>query len=111
MKITDLKTYTVVGGTPSLPSSQEKKPLANKVADFFGAKGITEQFGADIARARAPEAEKGFVEYPKMKEVVGSALQTGANLIPGVGKGVGLLGKTAAGLGAGYAFDVGANLQ
>ena len=44
---------------------QPKVPLASKVANFFGAKGITEQFGADIARARAPEAEKGFVEYPQ----------------------------------------------
>jgi len=99
-----------VSVTPKITPSP-KVPLANKVANFFGAKGITEQFGADIARARAPEAEKGFVEYPKMKEVVGSAIQTGASLIPGVGKGVGLLGKVATGAATGYAFDVGSQLQ
>lgn len=88
-----------------------KVPLSNKIANFFGAKGITEQFGADIARTKAPKEEKGFVEYPKMKEVVGSAVQTGANLLPGAGKGVGLLGKTAVGAGTGFAFDVGSKLQ
>src|SRR3990167_1446691 len=112
MKISDLKEYKVVGtGVTSQVSPQVKKPLANKVADFFGAKGITEQFGADIARARAPEAEKGFVEYPKMKEVVGSAVQFGANFLPGAGVGAGLARKTAVGLGTGYAFDVGSQLQ
>lgn len=122
MKISDLKDYKVLpssggSGSGSAPEPQAKSgwqktmDVGTGVANFFGAKGISEQFGADIARARAPEAEKGFVEYPKMKEVVGSAIQTGANLIPGVGKGVGMLGKTAAGLGAGYAFDVGSKLQ
>lgn len=93
------------------PKSKEKTPFVNKVANFFGAKGITEQFGADIARARATEAEKGFVEYPTMKKVVGSAIQSGANLIPGAGKGVGLIGKIATGAGTGLAFDVGSKLQ
>lgn len=109
MKISDLKNYTVVEGTPITP--KPKTPISNKVANFFGAKGITEQFGADIARAKAPEAEKGFVEYPKMKEVVGSAIQTGANLIPGAGTGLGLAGKVAVGAGTGAAFDVGSDLQ
>src|SRR3990167_5916905 len=112
MKISDLKEYKVVGtGVTSQVSPQQKIPLSNKIANFFGAKGITEQFGADIARAKAPEAEKGFVEYPKMKEVVGSAIQTGANLLPGAGIGAGLARKTAVGLGTGYAFDVGSKLQ
>ena len=90
---------------------QPKVPLASKVANFFGAKGITEQFGADIARARAPEAEKGFVEYPKMKEVVGSAIQTGANLLPGAGVGANLATKVGVGAATGYAFDVGSKMQ
>src|SRR3990167_4426767 len=112
MKISDLKEYKVVGtGVTSQVSPQVKKPLANKVADFFGAKGITEQFGADIARARAPEAEKGFVEYPKMKEVLFRSVQFGANFLPGAGVGAGLARKTAVGLGTGYAFDVGSQLQ
>lgn len=109
MKISDLKNYTVVEGTPVVP--RPKVPIANKVANFFGAKGITEQFGASLARAKAPESEKDFVEFPKMKEVVGSAIQTGANLIPGAGKGLGLVAKTAIGAGTGAAFDIGSDLQ
>ena len=107
------KKFGVKPNVPTAPviTPSPKVPLANKVANFFGAKGITEQFGADIARARAPEAEKGFVEYPKMKEVVGSAIQSGANLIPGAGVGSGLLKKVVVGAATGYAFDVGSNLQ
>lgn len=114
MKISDLKSYKVVGSaTPvSIPKQQQEVPLANKVANFFGAKGITDQFGADIARAKAPtQQEKDLIEYPKMKEVVGSAIQTGANLIPGVGAEAGLATKIGAGLATGYAFDVGNKLQ
>lgn len=81
------------------------------VANFVGAKGISEQFGADIARAKAPQDQKSLVEYPKMKNVVGSALQTGANLLPGAGKGASLAVKTAVGAGTGYAFDVGTKMQ
>lgn len=112
MNIKDLKpgSYTVLDSSP-VSKPQQKIPLANKVSNFFGAKGITEQFGADIARAKAPEAEKGFVEYPTGKQVLGSAIQTGANLIPGAGKGLGLAAKTAVGAGTGYAFDVGSQLQ
>src|SRR5690349_8335380 len=112
MKITDLKDYTVVSpavtAKPAEPA--QSKSLGQKildtgsaVANFVGAKGITEQFGADIARATAKPEAKNLVEYPKMKEVVGSAIQTGANLLPGVGKGAGLLAKVAAGAGTGLA--------
>lgn len=97
---------------PPQTPQQPQVPLANKIANFFGAKGITEQFGADIARAKAPtQQQKNLVEYPTQKEVLGSAIQTGANLLPGAGKGLGLLGKAAIGAGSGYAFDVGAGLQ
>lgn len=114
MNIKDLQpgSYTVLGSETNFTSQPKKKtPFANKVANFFGAKGITDQFGADIARAKAPKAEKSFVEYPKAKEVVGSAIQTGANFLPGAGKGLGLAAKTAIGAGTGYTFDVGSNLQ
>ena len=103
--------YGVKPNTPTLPQPQTKTPFVNKVANFFGAKGITEQFGADIARAKAPEAEKGFVKYPKMKEVVGSAIQTGALLAPGAGVGANIAKKIGVGLGTGYALDVGSKLQ
>ena len=123
MKITDLKSYTVLGSESSLqPSSKQKEEetsfgqkvlnTGTDVANFFGAKGISEQFGADIARSRAKtEQEKNLVEYPKMKEVVGSAIQTGANFIPGVGIGGKLASKVGVGLATGYALDVGSKLQ
>lgn len=96
---------------PKVGLGQKILNAGTKVANFFGAKGISEQFGADIARAKAPEAEKDFVEYPKMKEVVGSAIQTGANFLPGAGVGAKLGTKVAVGAGTGYAFDVGSGLQ
>lgn len=45
------------------------------------------------------------------KQVIGSALQLGANLIPGAAKGAGLLEKGLVGAGTGYAMDVANKLQ
>jgi hypothetical protein len=45
------------------------------------------------------------------KEVIGSAIQLGANAIPGAGEEAGLLEKSAIGAGQGYAYDVGNQLQ
>mgnify|MGYP001453053534 CR=1 FL=1 len=77
MKITDLKTYTVLPNTTTtVPQKEQPKTFGQKamdvgtgVSNFIGAKGITEQFGADIASATAKPEAKRFVEYPKMKEV------------------------------------------
>ena len=104
------------GTPPPVPPKQQfvpppKTPTSNKIANFLGAKGITEQFGASLARAKAPKAEKSFVEFPKPKEVVGSAIQFGANFLPGAGVGAGLGTKVAVGAGTGLAFDVGSKLQ
>ena len=90
--------------------------VAQGVTDFVGAKGISEQYGASLARALAPKQEKDYVEFPSEKKVVGSAIQSGANLIPGVGgvagKGVlGLAKKVGVGAGTGYAMDVGSKVQ
>lgn len=100
---------TIIAGVSV--TSKPKAPLANRVANFFGAKGITEQFGASLAKAKAPESEKPFVEFPKMKEVVGSAIQTGSNFLPGAGVGAKFAKKVAVGAGTGYGFDVGSKLQ
>jgi hypothetical protein len=97
--------------TPTKSTGQKILDAGTSVANFFGAKGISEQFGADIARARAPEAEKNLVSYPSMKSVLGSALQTGANFVPGTGVGAGLTRKVATGAATGYAMDVGSKLQ
>lgn len=121
MKITDLKNYTVVSeATPvQIPKAEQTGTgigqkitgIASGITKFVGAEGIAEQFGADIARAKAPEEQKGLVDYPSMKKVVGSAIQSGANLLPGVGVGAKLATKVAVGAGTGYAFDVGSKLQ
>jgi hypothetical protein len=114
MKLSDLKNYKVVGTQATAPQSSKQTGIADiaqGVSDFFGANGITQQFGADIARATVPEDQKNLITYPSAKKVLGSAIQTGANLIPGVGKGATLLTKAAVGAGTGYAFDVGSNLQ
>lgn len=121
MKLSEIKNYTIVGSFPSKRDNKEesKKGLGQKILDagssvakFVGAEGISEQFGANIASARAKNpAEKRAIQFPSQKKVIGSAIQTGANLIPGAGKGVGLVGKALVGGATGYAFDIGSKLQ
>lgn len=118
MKLSDLKSYNVVSGAPvaQIPKAQPSLgqrvlDTASSVANFIGAEGITEQFGADIARATVPEDQKNLIAYPSMKKVVGSAIQTGANLLPGAGVGASLATKVGIGAATGYAFDVGSKLQ
>lgn len=120
---------------PKKTIGQRTIDIADAVTNFVGARGIAEQFGSDIARAVAPKAQKGFVEYPSFKEVAGSALQTGSLLLPGgaakaaapkfagvrfargfgeatkAQKAVAAAKNVAAGVGTGYAMDVGSQLQ
>lgn len=102
----------------SYSQQPEKKGIGQRILDagtsvakFIGAEGISEQFGADIASFTAGPDAKPYVQYPTMKRVVGSALQTGANLIPGAGVAAKTLAKVAAGAGAGYTADVGSRVQ
>ena len=123
MKVSDLKEYTVVGNSEFLSSAPEKKKtLAQRILDagtsvskFVGAEGIAEQYGASIARTtlkmQGNEAAANLVENPSLKKVVGSAIQTGANFIPGAGTGASLGTKVAIGAATGYAFDVGSDMQ
>jgi len=122
MKITDLKSYTVLGSESSLqPFTEQNEPetsFGQKVLDagtgvsnFFGGKGIADLTGATIAKAKAKPEEKEFVEFPTAKEVAGSAIQLGANFIPGAGVGATLGRKALVGAGMGLAFDVGSKLQ
>ncbi len=96
---------------PKKGLGQKILDAGTKVANFVGAKGISEQFGASAARASLPDNQDDFVSNPSLKEVVGSAVQTGANLIPGAGIGANLGKKVIAGALTGYATDVGGNLQ
>ena len=89
--------------------------VAQKVSDFVGARGLTDLAGSQIAKAGLAlsgnmDAANRVVQ-PSFKDVVGSAIQTGANFIPGVGVGAKLGTKVLAGTGTGYAFDVGSKLQ
>lgn len=122
MKISDLKTYKVVSGATPVSIPQQPKSTTDKilgaaqgVSDFIGAKGITEQFGSSLARTglklSGQKEAAARVGNPSLKEVVGSAIQTGANLLPGAGVGARLATKVAVGAGTGYAFDVGSKLQ
>lgn len=130
MKITDLKDYTVVGSASpvSVPKEQPKSigqkvlDIGSGISNYFGAGGVSEQFGASLARANIPGAEKLgilkqtdqsklYVDNPSVKKVVGSAIQTGANFLPGAGAGANLATKIAIGGATGYAFDVGSKLQ
>lgn len=117
MKISDLKNYTVLPNI-SVPTLEPKKSKTQKVLDvgtsvsnFFGGKGISDLAGAAIAKAKAKPEEKQFVEFPKAKEVAGSAIQLGANFLPGAGIGAKLGTKALVGAGTGLAFDVGSKLQ
>jgi hypothetical protein len=84
---------------------------AEKITDFVGARGIAEQYGSSIARATVPEEQRDLVPNPSVKEVVGSALQTGANFIPGAGAGASLGIKAATGAATGLIAGTGARLQ
>lgn len=116
MKISDLKDYKVLGNANTIPALPEKKkPLANTISDFFGAKGLTDLAGSQIAKfgfAVSGNMEAANrVQQPSVKEVLGSSAQFGANFLPGAGIGAGLVKKVAVGAGTGLAFDVGSKLQ
>lgn len=125
MKLSELgnKTeYKVLssGGTPSQDISQMKQPksLGQKVLDvgtgisnFFGGKGVADLAGATMAKIGAKSEAKQYVDFPTGKEVAGSALQLGANFLPGAGIGATLGKKALVGAGTGFAMDVGSKLQ
>jgi hypothetical protein len=121
MQLSDLKSYEVIGGAstgiPNKAIGVKAKSLkdrinntANKITDFVGARGIADQYGATLAKSRLPDGQKQFVEEPGLRKVVGSAVQTGALLLPGAGAAK-LAGKVAQGAATGYALDVGSKLQ
>lgn len=96
---------------PTKTLGQKVMGAAQGISNFVGAKGITDQFGASIARATLPKNLKNNVEEPGLKKVLGSAVQTGSMLIPGVGAGARLATKVGAGAATGYGLDVGSKLQ
>jgi hypothetical protein len=109
--------YPVYASQVKFPEAPKKSlgqrvlDAGTKVADFVGAEGISEQFGASMARVAVPEEQEANVDNPSLKKVIGSAVQTGANFIPGAGTGANLAGKVAIGAGIGYANDLGSKLQ
>lgn len=96
--------------------------VAQGVSDFVGAKGLTDLAGSQFAKlglaATGNMKAANQVEEPSMKQVLGSAIQTGANFIPGATalKSINnpiVKGAAKVGLGAatGYAMDTGSKLQ
>lgn len=115
--------------TPA-PQPQQKTFLekaSNTLGDIFGGKIIGEAIGTGIAKARATDEEKQFIEKgPSAKQVIGDVGRVALNFIPaakassaiGVGTkalGLGKLAKPAAniitGTGVGYAGDVTSKLS
>jgi len=94
---------------------QKVSKVADAVTDFVGARGIVDQYGSSIARTslklQGKDKEAELVGNPELRTVVGSAIQTGANFIPGAGAGASLTTKALIGAGTGYAMDVGNSLQ
>lgn len=88
---------------------------ARKVTDFLGLGAATETFGKLAARGgfgpQTREEGQRYVEKPTGKEVAGAVLQTGA-LTAGaaIPANLGLKAGLAAGVGAGYAYDIGQKL-
>ena len=118
VNVSSLNNYKVLssGGTTGATNATQTKPkvpLANKITNFLGGKGITDLIGASTAEnyMGLSKEQKKHVEYPTGKEVLGSVAQSAANFIPGAGKGASLLGKAVVGGATGYAFDAGSDLQ
>lgn len=53
---------------------------AEKVTNFFGGKALSEAIGASIARSRATEEEKQYIEAPTAKQTLASAGELALNL-------------------------------
>lgn len=119
MKISDLNNYTVLPSSIVTPTTPEQKTglgqkilnTATGVSNFFGGKGVSDLIGASLASAKATPEERKYIEYPKAKEVAGSVIQLGSNLIPAAGIEASLARKALVGATSGYAFDVGSKLQ
>ena len=139
MTLEEYKTLRAQGKSPDEIASLQKsgkltfgKALGNTaegVTDFIGAKGISDLVGSQIAKLGLAVSGNmdaaNRVAQPSIKEVAGSAIQTGSLLIPSAGvatgaaklakplfgKVAGVVGKAVAGGAVGYGLDVGKNLQ
>lgn len=98
----------------TLGSQSVAGKIASGVSKFVGAEGVAEQYGSSLARTglnlAGNKEAANLVSNPTLRKVAGSAIQTGANFIPGVA-GKALIPKILGGAATGYAMDVGANLQ
>lgn len=113
--------------TLNAPQPEQTPGVLGKVSRFLGvdkfARGIGKAaFGLtkekkDLDKLLA-EGKVSPEEYQNIttggltnREVVGSAISTGALFAPGAAKGASLAKKVAAGAATGYAFDIGSKLQ
>lgn len=94
--------------TQLLQKIKEKKALGEDTSRLEGA--LTD-LGGNIQQLGDTTGQLLNQNNLTPKQVVGSAVQTAANFIPGAGKGANLATKVAVGAGTGYAYDVGSKLQ
>lgn len=122
---------TSYGITPISPkvaeAPQEKRGIVEKIGGFLGIERFGKALGQGAFQFTKEKRELDKLleagqispeEYESIttggissKEIVGSAVSTGALLVPGVAKGAPLGLKALAGGATGYGLDVGAKLQ
>lgn len=72
-----------VATKPEIPKptiSKKIDKIAAGVTDFFGGKQLSEYIGAKIAKSRATEQEKQFIESPTAKQALASAGELALNI-------------------------------
>lgn len=122
------KYDTPAAPAPKKSAGQQILDAATAVTEVLGGKAIADTFGSEIAKIGQPADIKSIISssQPTPAQTLGSAIQLGAGLLPvgriaegitagaraaGLAKGVSAIGKIGSGTAAGYAFDVGGNLQ
>ncbi len=117
----DLESYRASKNKTPVQKPQKStiEKIGSTLNTIFGGGKIGEAIGTQIAKSRATEDEKKYIEAPKTSEVVGDVGRVALNFLP-VGKisktisgGISSLGKIAkpvanitTGAGVGYAGDV-----
>jgi hypothetical protein len=123
---TEYADFTDVTETVSKPKKTALQKTSNVLDAVFGGQKIGEAIGTQIAKARATDEEKQYIDKgPTTSQIVGDVGRVALNFVPvgKISKGLGIAGKAiglgkvakpvaniATGAGIGYAGDVTTNL-
>lgn len=107
-----------LGIAPAKPQAAPRQSTLGKVAKgfdtVFGGGKVGEYIGTKVGYALASDDEKKYYDQstPTGKEILGSALKS-ASVLGGavITGGTSVVGQALAGAGAGYAYDVGSDLE